>query len=83
MRSSEFLTPDRATLVNSGPELSQHHSTVVVVDTSPFRYLIIIGLADILPKLYGEVLLPRTVALELNGLDTPEPVSLWTSHPPP
>jgi len=40
-------------------------------------------LADILPKLYGEVLLPRTVALELNGLGTPEPVSRWISHPPP
>jgi predicted nucleic acid-binding protein len=41
-------------------------SRVVISDTSPLRYLVLIGQADLLPALYTEVLIPEAVADELN-----------------
>jgi predicted nucleic acid-binding protein len=33
--------------------------TVVVADTSPLNYLILIGEIDVLPQLYGGIVAPR------------------------
>src|ERR671930_204374 len=55
---------------------------VVVCDTSPLRYLVLIGQADLLPGLYAEVFIPEAVAGELNQPATPEPVRRWIAHPP-
>jgi predicted nucleic acid-binding protein len=55
---------------------------VVISDTSPLRYLVLIGQADLLPALYTEVLIPETVAEELNQPATPEPVRRWMAHRP-
>lgn len=55
---------------------------VVISDTSPLRYLVLIGQADLLPALYTEVLIPEAVADELNQPATPEPVRRWIAHRP-
>jgi predicted nucleic acid-binding protein len=41
--------------------------TVVVSDTSPLSYLIEIDCEDLLPALYGRVLIPRAVFEELSN----------------
>lgn len=47
---------------------------IVVSDTSPIRYLMLIRAIDVLPTLFGEVLIPPTVAAELFHPKTPEEV---------
>jgi predicted nucleic acid-binding protein len=51
--------------------------TIVVSDTSPIRALANLGLLDLLQRLYGEVIIPRAVALELARAPTgPFPIAL-------
>jgi predicted nucleic acid-binding protein len=45
---------------------------IVVADTSPINYLILIGEIDILPKMYGSVVVPQTVREELVRLSAPQ-----------
>jgi predicted nucleic acid-binding protein len=47
---------------------------VAVSDTSPICYLVLIGEIEILPKLFGRVLVPQAVLAELRNEDAPEPV---------
>ena len=47
----------------------------VVSDTSPISYLILIGEEDLLPALYGHVLIPEAVRQELSHTEGPEPLS--------
>ena len=54
----------------------------VVCDTSPIRYLVQIGVPDLLGTLYGRVVVPESVATELNQPRTPEPVKQWILTPP-
>jgi predicted nucleic acid-binding protein len=44
---------------------------VVVADTSPLNYLILIGEVDLLARLYGEVLIPDLVAREMSDSQAP------------
>jgi predicted nucleic acid-binding protein len=39
---------------------------VVIADTSPLNYLILVGVEHILPELYGEVIIPAGVLRELQ-----------------
>jgi uncharacterized protein len=39
----------------------------VIANTSPLQYLFQLGLLELLPELYGEVLLPGAVALEVRS----------------
>jgi len=55
---------------------------IVVADTSPLRYLILIDHAHVLPALYGRVLMPDAVAKELNQQHTPELVREWMASLP-
>jgi predicted nucleic acid-binding protein len=55
---------------------------LVISDTSPLRYLILIGQADLLPALYSEVLIPEAVADELNQPASPDAVRRWLLHRP-
>jgi predicted nucleic acid-binding protein len=55
---------------------------IVVADTSPLNYLILLGHAELLPRLYGEVLIPEAVALELLASEAPQNVREWISVPP-
>ena len=55
---------------------------VVISDTSPIHYLVLISQADLLPALYTDVFVPEAVAEELNQSATPEPVRHWIAHRP-
>jgi predicted nucleic acid-binding protein len=57
-------------------------SRIVISDTSPLNYLILIDHADILPALYTEVLIPESVAEELRHAAAPEAVRRWVESPP-
>lgn len=50
---------------------------IVVADTTPLNYLILIGKVDLLPILYGHVLIPPAVAAELSDRKTPDSVRQW------
>lgn len=55
---------------------------LVVADTTPLNYLIWIGAADILCRLFGEILVPEAVWRELNHVKAPQPVRRWLEVPP-
>jgi len=48
---------------------------IIVADTSPINYLVLIKEIEILPKLYGKVVVPGTVREELLRPVAPEIVS--------
>jgi predicted nucleic acid-binding protein len=50
---------------------------IVVADTSPINYLVLIGHIEILPKIYGAILIPQTVLDELQDSDAPPEVHAW------
>jgi predicted nucleic acid-binding protein len=55
---------------------------IVVADTSPLNYLVLIGHIEILAKIYTEVLVPKTVLDKLQDSDAPAEVRAWASTPP-
>ena len=55
---------------------------IVVSDTSPLNYLVLIQAIDVLPSLFGEVLIPPAVARELTHPKSPGPVCDWLSARP-
>ena len=55
---------------------------IVIADTSPINYLILIGEIDVLPALYGRVLIPPSMREELGRARAPEAVRLWITRPP-
>lgn len=54
----------------------------VVSNTSPLRYLIATGLADLVGSLFGAVLIPRAVEGELLDPHTPPSVQHWMARRP-
>lgn len=50
---------------------------VVVADTTPLNYFILIGQTDVLHALFGEVLIPEAVLTELRHPKAPAAVSDW------
>jgi predicted nucleic acid-binding protein len=55
---------------------------LVVADTSPLNYLVWIESAEILPKLYGKVIIPPEVRDELLATDAPSIVRAWAADLP-
>jgi predicted nucleic acid-binding protein len=55
---------------------------IVVSDTSPLQYLVLIEAIDVLPRLYDRVYLPHQVVAELKHRGTPAPVRRWVEHLP-
>jgi predicted nucleic acid-binding protein len=55
---------------------------IVVSDTSPLNYLVLIGAIDVLPQLFGRVCVPEVVLAELRDPATPAAVRAWTQSPP-
>ena len=55
---------------------------VIVSNTSPLCYLILIGHADVLAKLYEEVHVAEKVIEELRHPDAPQLVREWAMTPP-
>ena len=56
--------------------------TVVVADTSPLNYLVLIGQIGVLRRLYGRVLVPPEVLAELADSGAPPEVAGWIQSRP-
>jgi predicted nucleic acid-binding protein len=55
---------------------------IVVADTTPINYLILIEEIDVLAKPYGGVVIPHVVREELLRPRAPAAVREWTERPP-
>ncbi|MGH9586684.1 MAG: DUF3368 domain-containing protein [Acidobacteriaceae bacterium] len=55
---------------------------IVVSDTSPLNYLVLIGHIDLLPRLYERIVIPRAVLSELSADKAPKPIKRWIQHLP-
>ena len=55
---------------------------VVVSDTTPLHYLILVGQDSVLEKLYGQVIVPPAVLQELNHQAAPQKILGWAKSPP-
>jgi hypothetical protein len=55
---------------------------IVIADSSPLNYLMLIGEADLLYELYGRVLIPQAVLSELQHHRAPSVVAQWIEGRP-
>lgn len=55
---------------------------IVIADTGPINYLILIDEIEVLPALYGRVVIPQSVCEELGRARAPEVVRAWIAKPP-
>jgi predicted nucleic acid-binding protein len=55
---------------------------LVISDTGPINYLVLIGHIDILPVLFEKVIMPVAVLDELTDQDAPPSVQAWIASPP-
>ena len=55
---------------------------LVVADTGPLNYLVLIGEIDLLPKLFEKVLAPEAVRDELTSRKAPESIRAWLAQLP-
>jgi hypothetical protein len=55
---------------------------LVISDTGPINYLVLIGHIDLLPILFERVIMPVAVLDELADADAPPPVGVWIANPP-
>src|SRR5207249_782668 len=56
---------------------------IVVSDSSPLHYLILIGHDSLLPALFGQILIPPAVLAELAHPRAPAAVRAWIASSPP
>lgn len=56
--------------------------TLVVSDTTPLNYLVLIGHIDVLPRLFGNLLVPPAVIHEMRHPKAPSAVSAWAGNLP-
>jgi len=55
---------------------------IVIADTTPLNYLILINHVDLLATLFGSTLVPQSVFEELSRAKTPAAVREWMAKPP-
>ena len=55
---------------------------IVVADSGPLHYLILLEHIELLRRFYGQVLVPEHVAGELSAAASPAAVRDWMSKPP-
>jgi predicted nucleic acid-binding protein len=55
---------------------------IVIADTTPLNYLVLIDRVEILPQLYGRVVIPPAVWQEFQQPETPETVRGWLARKP-
>ena len=55
---------------------------IVVADTSPINYLLMIGQIDLLPRLFEQIIIPDVVRDEMRDLDGPRSLQQWIKQPP-
>jgi predicted nucleic acid-binding protein len=56
---------------------------IVICDTSPLNYLILIKQEQVIPFLFQEVVTTLEVVDELRAVGAPPAVQTWASNPPP
>ncbi len=55
---------------------------IVVSDTSPLNYLILLDQIEFLPRLFGRVIVPSAVLTEMRDRNAPQRVQAWAANPP-
>ncbi len=55
---------------------------LIVADAGPVHYLVLIGGIELLPQLFGTVLVPEIVCREISHARTPPVVRGWIAQPP-
>ena len=55
---------------------------IVVADSGPLHYLILLEQIELLHRFYGQVLVPEPVASELSAAGAPAVVREWITTPP-
>jgi len=55
---------------------------IVIADTTPLNYLVLIERVDLFPQLFGPALIPPAVLNELQQPETPEPRHVSHGHLP-
>jgi predicted nucleic acid-binding protein len=55
---------------------------IIVSNTSPINYLILIGQINLLPELFQQIIIPQAVYSELTDASAPSPVQTWMATPP-
>jgi len=55
---------------------------IVVSDTSPICYLLLIDEIELLPQLYDQVFIPKIIQQELSHIKSPKVVQKWIETPP-
>lgn len=55
---------------------------IVISDTSPINYLVLIDEIELLPKLFGTIIIPQAVLSELQRTEAPKEVSAWLTTNP-
>lgn len=56
--------------------------SLVVSDTTPLNYLILIGNIEVLPRLFGRLLVPPAVIYEMRHPKAPPAVAAWAASLP-
>lgn len=55
---------------------------IIVSNTSPINYLILIGQIELLPELFRQITIPQAVYRELSDTEAPSSVQTWIATPP-
>jgi predicted nucleic acid-binding protein len=55
---------------------------IIVSNTSPINYLILIGHIDLLPQMFQQIIVPQAVYNELSDPKAPNLVQTWIATPP-
>lgn len=55
---------------------------IVVADTSPINYLLLINQIDLLPRLFQQIIIPDVVRDEMLAPDAPPVLQQWIANPP-
>ncbi len=56
---------------------------IVVSDTSPINYLLLIDQIDLLPHLFEKIIVPEVVRDEMLDPNAPPALQQWIANPPP
>ena len=56
---------------------------IVVADTSPINYLLLIDQIDLLPRLFEQIIIPNIVRDEMLDSSAPPILQRWITNPPP
>ena len=55
---------------------------VVVADTSPLNYMVLVEAVEVLQQLYQRIFVPEAVIIELRSSDAPLEVQQWAASLP-